>query len=109
MTDVNDAGPRFQMSLQGIPMQIADGKIRLQPLSAEEEGAASFQPTHWALPTETLSQAAIYLYGLSQNPQFGPIQQASRELLGLLVTRIQIDPDSMPRIVMPGAPPGMKR
>lgn len=109
MTDINDAGPRFQMSLQGIPMQVADGKIRLEPLPTDVEGQKTFAPTHWALPTDSVSQVAICLYGLSQNTQFTPLHEMARELLGLLVTRIKIDPDSMPRIVMPGAPAGMKR
>lgn len=109
MNNGNDAGPRFQMSLQGIPLQIADGKIRLQPLTAEQDPENTFNPTHWALTTETLSQAAIFLFGLMTSGQFPQLTGPAKELLGTFVTAIRVDPESIPRIVVPGAPVGLKR
>lgn len=108
MTDVNDAGPQFQMSMRGVPLNIdAKGIVVKEP--TDPEALKTFEPTHFALPVEALSQLAVYLYGLSQNPQFPVLHAPSREFLGVVVSRIRIDPNSMPRIIQPGSPVGMKR
>ena len=84
--DENNAGPRFEIALKGIPFVVdPKGGIKLAPESPDPK--SNIRPTHFALGFEELSQISMFLYGLARNPQTAPLKEAAESLLSMVCHR----------------------
>ncbi len=105
---MNDADPKqnFNITLLGIPVTIEAVTGCVLPVRSPSEGEKvetdalkPEQPTHFVVPIDALSSIAVFLFQLRRVPQLAP---SAEKHLSLIANKVTMDPEPMPRIIIPG-------
>lgn len=92
---------RFNITFKGLPLLIDPEQMSISvlPPTAEPTDQPAPPATHFAIATDALSKIAITLFQLRGNPA---LKAQAERCLSLFCQQIDIDPDSVPTIIIPG-------